>query len=251
MTEFGCASLGFTRSVLRTFTDSGTASEIFTTDDVVATLNPSLVSSKTDATTTASSSSTSQTSGSASASATSKPKKSNIGAIVGGVVGGLVALGALAFGAIFLILRSRKNKTNNANAHNGANTPMIGGAQMGQGPAPGVTEYKPQPGGFPPQGEQYPPAAGGYYQQDLKPGFQQNGVPGQEMGMHNNPYSPPGSPAPQYPGPAMQNLGAVPAGVAEAGGTPVQNPNAAATPPPHPQPHPQPHPNQQNIYEAP
>jgi hypothetical protein len=125
---------------------------------------------------------------------------------------------------------------------------------QGPGPAPGVAEYKPQQpqnGGFPSPGQQYGaplPAGAGYYNHDQKPGFNQMGVPGQEM----HPYSPPGSPAPQYPGPAIQPQHQMPIGIAEAGGSPVGQPMHQGQQPPQghmPPPQQQQPPN--NIYEAP
>lgn len=261
MTEHGCAASAFTISVDRTFTDGSSS-----ISDVPS---EAPVSEKTvQVTVTAPGGASASNSGGASVtnpqSQTASPtettstvepepkKKTNIGAIVGGVVGGLVVLGALAFGIIFLILRKRKSKQNaaNSNAAVGANQPMMG-------PAPGVTEYKPQPGGYPSPAPGYPspqPAAAGYYNNETKPQFhqQQMGVPGQEI----NPYSPPTSPAPQYTGPAP--VQPVPFGIAEAGGIPVQqqpgqypqgSPQMQQSPPMHPQG--SPHPPQQHIYEAP
>jgi hypothetical protein len=149
------------------------------------------------------------------------------------VVGGLVAIGAIIFGVIFALLRNKKKKQ----AAAAAAAPPV----MGQGPAPGVAEYKPQPGGFPPQqGYAPPPQQGGYYQQDVKPGFNsqpQMGVPGQEVGgMSNAPYSPSMSPAPQYSAPHDHGP---PPGMAEVAGNPIQ---------PAPQ---QQHPPQHHVYEAP
>ncbi|KAF2798474.1 hypothetical protein K505DRAFT_371688 [Melanomma pulvis-pyrius CBS 109.77] len=258
MTEHGCASSGWTISVQRTFSDGTTSSSLPSEAAVSSDSSSSEASSATDASSTTDATTTSDsaanvqsataspsTSGGSAAPTTSK--KSNVGPIVGGVVGGLAVLGALAFAVVFLILRNRKAKQNAANAATGVSQPMMGG----QGPAPGVTEYKPQPGGYPSPGQQfpptpgqqygspapggYPPTAAGYYGQENKAWQQQQGVPGQEVGQQ--PYSNPGSPAPQYSGPSATQP--VPFGAVEAGGNPV---------PGHPQQQPpQPHP----VYEAP
>jgi hypothetical protein len=205
MTEFGCASEAFTISVLRTVNGdtSSLPSETPVTDEITST--PSSSSTSTSST-------SSSTSTGTSAPQSSGKKSTNVGAIVGGVVGGLVVLGAIAFGIVFLVLRNKKQKQNAANAASGATQPFMS-------PAPGVTEYKPQPGGYNPQ-QPYPgpggEAAGYYSGQDQSKAWQ---------GQYG---SPPTSPAPQYPGVApMQPLG-VPAGVAEAGGNPVEgHPQAA------------------------
>jgi len=246
MTEFGCASAAFTISVQRTY--SGEDDAAATSSQAVIPISTSYVT-LTPSTAAPSSGGSSSSSGAAagqSQSGTSSPiattvskSKTSVGAIVGGVVGGLVVIGAIAFGAIFMILRSRKNKTNQASAAAAQPPPM--------GPAPGVQEYKPQqPPQFPPQPSYgQPQAAAGFYQpqqsQDVKPGYgvqhQQLGTPGQEIGGMTQPYSPPISPAPQYSAPMNQGP---PAGVAEAGGTPIQTPQV--------QQHPYP---QRNVYEAP
>ncbi|KAF2465482.1 uncharacterized protein BDR25DRAFT_396181 [Lindgomyces ingoldianus] len=249
MTEFGCASSAFTVSVQRT--SSGEATEVASSKSELQISYITVTPSSKPASSSVSNSGNAQSvTQSASASATSQPEKkskTNIGAIVGGVVGGLVVIGAIAFGAIFLILRNRKKGKDDA-ANAAVTQPM-----MGQGPAPGVTEYKPQPGGFPSPGQQYPPAAaGGYFNHDQKPYNPQMGVPGQEM----HPYSPPTSPAPQYSGPVPlqpqgpEGVQGVPMGVAEAGGSPVnhspppQQPGQPGAPVQQPPP-------QHQIYEAP
>ena len=239
MTEFGCAPSAFTISVQRTFDGENSAAAtssqaVIPISTAYVTLTPS-----TAATSSGSSSSSGGSAAGQSQSGTSSPtatpvskSKTNVGAIVGGVVGGLVVIGAIIFGAIFMILRNRKNKTNQANV-SAAQPPAMG-------PAPSVQEYKPQPPQqFPlqqPYGQQ-PQAAAGFYQpqqsQDVKPGY---GVQHQQLG--TQPYSPPMSPAPQYSAPMHQRP---PPGVAEAGGTPIQNPQVQ-------QQHPHP---QQNVYEAP
>lgn len=232
MTEFGCAPSAFTISVQRTF--NGENSAAATSSQAVIPISTAYVTlTPTAATSSGGSSSSSGSAAGQSQSGTSSPtatpvskSKTNVGAIVGGVVGGLVVIGAIIFGAIFMILRNRKNKTNQANV-SAVQPPAMG-------PAPGVQEYKPQPPQqFPlqqPYGQQ-PQAAAGFYQpqqsQDVKPGY---GVQHQQLG--TQPYSPPMSPAPQY---------SAPPGVAEAGGIPIQNPQVQ-------QQHPHP---QQNVYEAP
>ncbi|KAF2733457.1 hypothetical protein EJ04DRAFT_272775 [Polyplosphaeria fusca] len=249
MTEHGCAASAFTISVLRTYSDGDTSfsdipSEVPVSEKTVqVTVTAGESSTTTDPTDTADiQSQTASPTATTTTVETEPKKKTNIGAIVGGVVGGLVVLGALAFGIVFLILRKKKDKQNAANANVGAHQPMVGG-----GPAPGVTEYKPQPNvttSYPSPSPQYPgspqpPTAAGYFGNETKPGFQQMGVPGQEM----NPYSPPTSPAPQYSGPAP--VQPVPFGIAEAGGMPVQQQ-------PGQQPQGSPHaPPPSNIYEAP
>ncbi|OCL07128.1 hypothetical protein AOQ84DRAFT_355122 [Glonium stellatum] len=251
MTEFGCAASAFTISVQRTF--NGENSAAATSSQAVIPISTAYVTLAPSSTAASSAGSSSSSSGgsiaSQSQSGTSSPtptpaekSKTNVGAIVGGVVGGLVVIGAIIFGAIFMILRNRKNKTNQANVGAAQPPPM--------GPAPGVQEYKPQPPQqqYPPQqpyGQQPQAAPAGYYQpqqsQDVKPGYgvqhQQLGTPGQEIGGMTQPYSPPMSPAPQYSAPMHQGP---PAGVAEAGGTPIQNPQM--------QQHTQ---AQHNVYEAP
>ncbi|OCK80369.1 hypothetical protein K432DRAFT_393088 [Lepidopterella palustris CBS 459.81] len=249
MTEFGCAASAFTVSVQRTFngesippaattnTGIGAASSIAFPSSgptILAGSASSSASSSSSSSNGASVASQSQISTASSSAIPVSKSKTNVGAIVGGVIGGLIVIGAIIFGAIFLILRNKKN--------NAAAQPAAGGApQQPMGPAPGVAEYKPQPQGYPPQ-QQYPPqnAQGGYYQQDVKPGFSQQphmGVPGQETGgMSQPPYSPPMSPAPQYSAPLHQGP---PAGVAEAGGTPISQPHQPPMQPNH------------QVYEAP
>lgn len=249
MTEFGCAASAFTISVQRTYdgenSDAATSSQaVIPISTAYVTLTPS-----TTATSSGDSSSSGGSAASQSQSGTSSPtvaavskSKTNIGAIVGGVVGGLVVIGAIIFGAIFMILRNRKNKTNQVNT--GAAQPPA------MGPAPGVQEYKPQPPQqFPPQQPygQQPQAAAGFYQpqqsQDVKPGYGMQYKPNQEIGGIAQPYSPPMSPAPQYSAPMHQGP---PAGVAEAGGTPIQSPLVQQQQQQQQHPHPQ-----QNVYEAP
>jgi hypothetical protein len=252
MTEFGCASSGFTVSVERTFDDEGTTSSLASEVQIsYVTVTPS--ASTTRASSTFSGTAASQTADPTETNTTSKPaakKKTNIGAIVGGVVGGLVVLGAIAFGIIFLLLRKRKQNQNNAAG--GVTQPMMGGPGGPTGPA-GVTEYKPQPGvtAYPSPGQQYADSStAGYYGQEQKPqGFAQMGVPGQEV---NSPYSPPMTPAPQYTGPAP--VQPVPFGIAEAGGSPVQQQpgqQPQGSPQPSPGAPPANHQQQQHIYEAP
>ena len=248
MTEFGCAASAFTISVQRTY--DGENSAAATSSQAVIPISTAYVT-LTPSTTATSSSGSSSSGGSAasqSQSGTSSPtvaavskSKTNIGAIVGGVVGGLIVIGAIIFGAIFMILRNRKNKTNQVNTGVAQPPPM--------GPAPGVQEYKPQPPQqFPPQQPygQQPQAAAGFYQpqqsQDVKPGYGMQYKPNQEIGGIAQPYSPPMSPAPQYSAPMHRGP---PAGVAEAGGTPIQSPLVQQQ---QQQQHPHP---QQNVYEAP
>ncbi|KAF2193855.1 hypothetical protein K469DRAFT_735024 [Zopfia rhizophila CBS 207.26] len=246
MTEHGCAQSAFTVSVQRTYSGQTLDPASSKSELQISYVTITPTAKNTDATSSGNdnaSPATQSATGTTEPEKTSTRKKSktNIGAIVGGAVGGLVVIGAIAFGVIFLILRSRKNKSSAANAGNGANQPM-----MVQGPAPGVTEYKPQPDGFPSPGQQYPLAAAGYYRPDQKPGFQQMGVPGQEMGGMNQPYSPPHSPAPQYSGPAPVGPQGVPMGVAEAGGVPIQHlPQQQQQQQQLQQPH------QHQVYEAP
>lgn len=216
MTEYGCASEAFTLSVQRSI--SGDANSILPSE-AAATDVSSLAVSAADVATTASSKSTGSSSAgvqSATASPTStttsdsggKKSGSIIAPIVGGVVGGLVVVGAVAFGIIFLIMRNKKSKQNDAA---GAGQPFIGSGSAG--PA-GVTEYKPQNGGFYGQDGNYP-----------------QGIA----------FSPQTSPAPLYAGP-------MPLGVAEAGGNEVQQPQkqpqAYVYEPPQKQP-------QAHVYEAP
>jgi len=244
MTEYGCADSAFTVSVQRTFSDYGSAIDTFTSSDPVIPISTQVVtftpssssetpSSTIDQSATATGTIASiATGGNHSLPTTKKKSKTSVGPIVGGVVGGLVVIGAIIFGVIFALLRKKKNQKAAAAT---ATTP-----NMAQGPAPGVAEFKPQPGGFPPQqGYQPPPQQGGYYQQDVKPGFTQQahmGVPGQEVGgMSQPPYSPPMSPAPQYSAPLNQGP---PPGIAEAHGNSIQ-------------PAQQPHPQQHQVYEAP
>jgi len=246
MTEFGCAASAFTISVQRTF-DGENSAAATSSPVVIPTTTYVPFTPSTTATSSRDSSSSSGSAASQSQSVTSSPtattvskSKTNLGAIVGGVVGGLVVIGAIIFGAIFMILRNRKNKANQVNTGAAQPPPM--------GPAPGVQEYKPQPPQqFPPQQPygQQPQAAAGFYQpqqsQDVKPGYGMQYKPSQEIGGMAQPYSPPMSPAPQYSAPMHQGP---PAGVAEAGGTPIQSP------PPVQQQQQHPHP-QQSVYEAP
>ncbi|KAF2267546.1 hypothetical protein CC78DRAFT_530655 [Lojkania enalia] len=221
MTEHGCADSAFTVAVQRTYDDvSGvsTSTDIPSDNPVTDRVTITVTESASESASSSTSSSASNTAQSQTASPSETGESgggTNVGAIAGGVVGGLAALAAIAFGIVFFILRKRKQKQIADNAAHGATQPMMG-------PAPGVAEYKPQPGGFPSPGQPFSPqpAAADYYSQEAKPGFQQMGVPGQEM----NPYSPPTSPTPQYSGPAP--IQPVPFGVAEAGGSEVQPPPA-------------------------
>ncbi|KAF2812634.1 uncharacterized protein BDZ99DRAFT_497006 [Mytilinidion resinicola] len=244
MTEFGCAESAFTISVQRTFSGdlnsaAATSSEAvipISTKVITVVPSSSSVSSSsipTSPSVTGTAATAIATSSNISLPTTKKKSKSHVGAIVGGVIGGLVVIGAIIFGIVFALLKKKKAK----NAAAAAPPPNT------QGPAPGVAEFKPQPGGFAPQqgGYQPPPQQqGGYYQQDIKPGFNnqpQVGVPGQEIGGNSQaPYSPPMSPAPQYSAPFNQGP---PQGISEAAGTPIQ---------PAPQ---QPHAPQHQVYEAP
>jgi hypothetical protein len=106
-------------------------------------------------------------------------KKSNAGAIAGGVVGGLAALGAIAFGIIFFMLRKKKSKDVNeknaaataastfpngagapGNPHNGAPgvpagvMPMAAPVYDPTQPRPNQPAYFP-PGQFPPNDPRY------------------------------------------------------------------------------------------------
>ncbi|KAF2200422.1 hypothetical protein GQ43DRAFT_73466 [Delitschia confertaspora ATCC 74209] len=294
MTEYGCWSTEFTSSVSRLYigyTPAGSRS--FTEDNSVSyvTVTPTGKSSVNGASATPSISSVSGgfvapgatpaasgtgTSNSPQESSDPQPKpkkKSNVGAIAGGVVGGLAALAIIAIVGVCLILRRRKKK--NATVPPPNQQPPLG-------PAPGVAEYKPVPQG-PPQGGFAPspntqyanPAsggvAGGFYSSDNKPApaaYPQMGLPGQELGGQpmTQPYSPPISPAPQYSQPmGQQPMGqpvgqqqpTIPVGVAEAGGTPVQQQQSpvAQQMQPSPQMH-HPPPQQQHqgprpVYEAP
>jgi hypothetical protein len=244
MTEYGCASREYTSSVSRFYSgqivpggsSAGDPTISYVTVAPSTTAEPSSSSSESSDTTTPTPTIIIDPNGSQ-----GKKKKTNVGAIAGGVVGGVVVLAALGAGLIFLCLRSRKKKRNATGTvpapHSLGAEPQVG--QMGQmGPAPGVTEFKPQPQpqGFPPSpGPQYADpntpggaaAAGGYYHTDNKTGFhQQQSTPhDQEVGSMAHPYSPPMTPAPQYSVPnnvAIDQVAGVPAGVAEAGGEEVQ-----------------------------
>jgi hypothetical protein len=223
MTEHGCDSEEFTISAWRT--PEGATSEPSSeavggvTDRETTTSRWSLSTASTTDVSTSSSATTTVTDLPFEEDVPRRKKSTNVGAIAGGVVGGVVALGAIAFGlGFFLIRKRRNNKDNAAAAATGANQPF-----MGQGPAPGVEEYKPQQSQYgSPQPYQTTPATG-YYQ------------PQQEDKAWAQPHVgvTPTSPTPQYPGPASP--GPVPAGVSEAGGNPVQQ-----------------HPVQQRpLYEAP
>ncbi len=118
-----------------------------------------------------------------------------VGGIVGGVVGGLAVLGALAFGIVFLVLRSRRKARANAAAADPAAAAMMP-------PQPSPNDYK-QPGMmvqqdpnpyFPdPRQSGYMGAYGGD-PNNLQP---QQQYPGQPIAQ-GMPYSPSTSPAPQY-----------------------------------------------------
>lgn len=221
MTGHGCATAEFTSSVSRLYSGQsipGGGSSISEPTISYVTVPPTT----TDPTTTDPSTTQTPTPITTVPAPRSK-KKTNVGAIAGGVVGGVAILGLAAAGAIFLILRRRKNKV-----ASGTVGPPPGHASMiGSGPAPGVAEFKPAPQGFPPSpnaGYVDPSGNGtGYYPpQDAKPGFGDQGVPGQEVGGMSHPYSPPTSPAPQYSNMGPPMVAGVPAGVAEAAGDEVQ-----------------------------
>ena len=268
MTEYGCGTAEFTRSVSRLFSGQsipggGSSLSEPTISYVTVPATP------TDPTTTDPSRTETPTPITTIPAPPSK-KKTNVGAIAGGAVGGAAVL-AIAAGAIFFLLRRRKNKVESGTV----GAPPGHTSMIGSGPAPGVSEFKPAPQGFPPSpNAQYVDAAGngtGYYPpQDAKPGFGQQNVPGQEVGGMTHPYSPPTSPAPQYSNMGPPMVAGVPAGVAEAAGDEVQPQqqresyqsfNPGQTPPVNPAQPAQPgHPGhlsqpgqlgQQPIYEAP
>ncbi|KAF2271608.1 uncharacterized protein EI97DRAFT_462658 [Westerdykella ornata] len=251
MTEHGCASTSWTISAWRThsnqasrdISDAPNAVTDPTGDSSsVQRLTGLPTISRSSPTTSSAPTSSSSTTSTSTSTPSDTGSKTNVGAIAGGVVGGVVVLAALAFGLVFLVMRNRK-KSAASTSTPAAGTP---GAPGFAGPAPGVAEYKPQPGGPAgpsPYGSPLPgyaaapvPPSGGYYgpaSEEGKWAHMGNAGAGAPP--------PPGSPAP-------------PEGIVEAGGNAVQMPQGGYVPPPG-SPGPQQvgmqRPPQGNVYEAP
>jgi hypothetical protein len=222
MTEFGCATTPFTELVWRTYSGESLPNDIASSSlpEVPITVTITVPDSSSDTTVSTATGSSSTVSqpfqvSSPGGNATPKKKSTPVGAIVGGVVGGLAVIALAVFGIVFLLLKKRKNKSNTDQSASGI-------------AATGPTDFKPphdpnmqqmqQPYGAPTYGQQpaYPPsdpnymqsggvAAAGYYNQDQKHNSYQppsnptaSEVGGSPVPSHNNPYSPPHSPAPQY-----------------------------------------------------
>ncbi|KAF2003709.1 hypothetical protein P154DRAFT_519929 [Amniculicola lignicola CBS 123094] len=214
MTEHGCAASAFTVTVQRLFTDGASGSSVSSLPSDIPVSYSYITVTAPNTPTTAQTSNNAQsaatTATSTSTNNESPSKKTPIGAIVGGVVGGVAVLGAIIGAIVFFLMRNRKEKQIAANAASGVSQPMMGG------PAPGVTEYKPQGVGF-----------GQPAWQEQKPGF----APSPNMGQPEMMYYNQGAGA-----------GVVQPLVAEAGGTEIRQPTAA---------HGWPQGKPGNVYEAP
>lgn len=159
--------------------------------------------------------------GSNAGTVTSNKSSSNVGAIAGGVVGGLAALVALALG-IFYLMRRKRNDRASASAAAAAAAAAAGGTAYK--PTPSAPPMQQQYGNYdpnmPPQAPfspapQYNPHQPVYYDPStgaaplpMKAEYSQNAAPvnGQQMDqtaqtIHEMPYNPATSPAPQTQSP--------------------------------------------------